>query len=894
MKFKDFLNEKKITLKRHYTEKHPSVTAGMTAAVRNKMIEAVSDNRLTQEEFNTILSELSNDSKRWMTRNSKYFNVSEDGISLSKFGKRVLKTFTINENESFILEGTRSQIGILDRRGIIQSTYVHSDGYPEGVGQMAKDHFSDIKKMKELLKLGKHGISYLEPGIKGGPNHSFDSPVSGQTVFYGRDRGETTYDMTQKRSIKDIDGYLQDVANDGAEYVYLWDEKEKEWKYAISKTKDGRQLGLQVLESELVVDSVVEVSEKKYVAPKEWEADKNYQDEGSRFWATPFDELKSRQIGKPDFKGGKFKDVEVEQFFARLAGSCDGRLQSKILKGFDKYGDEYKQSGDNMETYKGWIINAMVRCGFMVEGVIQEHLIEEVEEVTENKLSPGSFSEFINSLNEGSYRVEYTTLDGEKAKSSIYNSKKEADKKEAKLVNSGIRKAKVVKVPKQINEIEKPTIVVYDGKRLAVDPKDIERLKSGKDIVGKSTKQAGQEEWISAKGKWEVVDEATVNETRFYAIFQSAKHEIEAKSLYDAKKKAVVMLKIKKKDLGLLAIVNADQHDDFSKGRNADYAFENEELTEAFKSAKLAQLFNTKLAKNWVSSPAKELPGAFYNMTKVALDKVEDEDIIDMSAEDAHATTRKDKSNRYVIFYIVDQEKVNPYAEYEGQTRVNSGILAIVKGNNFQGMAWGRNSRFTGRTLVNSEPLDSIGISKKYKGWDSTGLYNPKRISEVADRAIVLDISALRDKYSTAGKMADRAAAKKGAIAFKSDKDFKRENISRYKEILADKAAKLPLDKMVKDAIDVIAEQIKQGMAKNEIEDGSPIIGRDPKGRGVKIRDAANHMSNILSDYEDYVRYSNEVQSGLVGSGYYNERVKQEAKSIKDRIAKVEKMDYVW
>ena len=61
-----------------------------------------------------------------------------------------------------------------------------------------------------------------------------------------------------------------------------------------------------------------------------------------------------------------------------------------------------------------------------------------------------------------------------------------------------------------VNEMKKPTIVVYDGKRLAVDPKDIERLKSGKDIVGKSTKNAGQEEWIPAKGKWKV--EESVNE----------------------------------------------------------------------------------------------------------------------------------------------------------------------------------------------------------------------------------------------------------------------------------------------------------------------------------------------------------------------------------------------
>ena len=61
-----------------------------------------------------------------------------------------------------------------------------------------------------------------------------------------------------------------------------------------------------------------------------------------------------------------------------------------------------------------------------------------------------------------------------------------------------------------LNEIKKPTIVVYNGKRLAVDPEDIERLKSGKDIVGKSIKHAGQEEWISAKGKWKV--EESLNE----------------------------------------------------------------------------------------------------------------------------------------------------------------------------------------------------------------------------------------------------------------------------------------------------------------------------------------------------------------------------------------------
>ena len=649
MKFQDFLNEKKVTLKRRYTENHPAMEAGLTARVRNKMIEAVANGKLTQEEFNSILSELSNDSKRWMTRNAKYFNVSEDGITLSRFGKRVLKTFAINENEGFILEATRSQIGIIDKRGVIHSTYVHSDGYPEGVGQMAKDHFSDTKKMKELLKLGKNGISYLEPGIEGGEGHHFNTPIDGQTVFYGRDRGETRFDMTRKRKLEDLDDYLQDVANDGAEYVYLWDEKEKEWKYAVSKTRDGRQMGLQVLESELIEEDIVE---------------------GRNAFITAARAAKAEGLKEFEFKGKTFpvtvKDVSEEA-----------------------------------------------------------PEVEETEEVTENKLVSESFGEFIASLNK-----------------------------------------------KAINKVE-------------------------------------------------------------------------------------------------------------------------ENVNEAFKSAKLAQLFNTKVSGNWSDKGIKDLPNAFYNMAKVALDKVEDEDIIDMTAAEAHSTTRNDKNNRYVIFYIVDQEKENPYAEYEGQKTIPAGLLAIVKGNDFQGITWSRHTQRSGRTLATSEPMDSVGISKKYKGWDSTGLYNPKRISEVADRAVVLDTLILRDKYSTAGKIADRDAAKKGAIAFKSDKDFKRENMNRYKQILADKASKLPLDKMVKDAIDTLALQIQQGLAKGEIVNGEPILGINTRGSVVRMRDASNHMSQILDDYSKYVRYSNEATTAL-SSGYYEEMIKQEAKSIKDRIDKIEAMDYAW
>lgn len=94
------ITEGRITVKRRYTEAYPQVTVSKFGPVRDKIIESIADGKVSTEEFETIIKEFSTASKKWARNNKHYFNVSEDGISLSKYGQRILsKIKAVNENE---------------------------------------------------------------------------------------------------------------------------------------------------------------------------------------------------------------------------------------------------------------------------------------------------------------------------------------------------------------------------------------------------------------------------------------------------------------------------------------------------------------------------------------------------------------------------------------------------------------------------------------------------------------------------------------------------------------------------------------------------------------------------------------------------------------------------
>jgi len=114
---------------------------------------------------------------------------------------------------------TRSFIGKLNHDGTVAGVYCHYDGYPEGVGRILKNHYTDLEKIDELLALGS--ISNLGPEI--GEAHDFDSAPEtavAWTTAYHRDRGE---ELEPADVYPDVVELVKNAREDfGAEWVYVF------------------------------------------------------------------------------------------------------------------------------------------------------------------------------------------------------------------------------------------------------------------------------------------------------------------------------------------------------------------------------------------------------------------------------------------------------------------------------------------------------------------------------------------------------------------------------------------------------------------------------------------------------------------------------------------------
>lgn len=230
------MSVQKISSFKSFTEvKNQTKAAQLHEEGKAKRAEIVSKIGAALEEMGvTSLQELDEEKRNALV--AKIFNedeaeeIEKDIVKLGEPKKEDPKKGEELTNEAVINEGTRSQIGKIDKSGKIVSTYVHYDGYPENMVPLLKN-YKDTKSVDQLLKLGKAGISYLDAKIGDKPM-DFSNPEKGVTLFYGRDRNEKG-DMTTKADVKNVAKYLKGVANQsGAEYAYLYDERDGKWYMA--------------------------------------------------------------------------------------------------------------------------------------------------------------------------------------------------------------------------------------------------------------------------------------------------------------------------------------------------------------------------------------------------------------------------------------------------------------------------------------------------------------------------------------------------------------------------------------------------------------------------------------------------------------------------------------
>jgi hypothetical protein len=112
--------------------------------------------------------------------------------------------------------GTRSRIGVM-HGDKCKSVYCHWDGYLEHNGAILQEHY-DSAKVNHLVSLGDLSTLRENIMVPDGVDHSFEKPLPGITVFYGRDRGETGTEFKVAHTFAE---FLEQADNCCAEYYYI-------------------------------------------------------------------------------------------------------------------------------------------------------------------------------------------------------------------------------------------------------------------------------------------------------------------------------------------------------------------------------------------------------------------------------------------------------------------------------------------------------------------------------------------------------------------------------------------------------------------------------------------------------------------------------------------------
>lgn len=109
--------------------------------------------------------------------------------------------------------------------GTYEGIYVHSDGYPDWMGNMLKEHYATQELADSLVALGDASCIYPKLSPDASRPHTFENRQEGVCLFYHRDRGDDWADAMPTRA-KSYPALLHKFAN---HHHYLF--KDGQWYY---------------------------------------------------------------------------------------------------------------------------------------------------------------------------------------------------------------------------------------------------------------------------------------------------------------------------------------------------------------------------------------------------------------------------------------------------------------------------------------------------------------------------------------------------------------------------------------------------------------------------------------------------------------------------------------
>jgi hypothetical protein len=236
----------------------------------------------------------------------------------------------------------------------------------------------------------------------------------------------------------------------------------------------------------------------------------------------------------------------------------------------------------------------------------------------------------------------------------------------------------------------------------------------------------------------------------------------------------------------LTSIQESEENFDLSIEESASLWDAEQILNEGFSSSIMQMLSDSDLKDRWKKGMAADL----YKGFGIAISDIQDTDF-QLLTDPRLGFERpiKGDDNKIVFFINDDTELRDRWTEWQKGRAPFPFLVAVVRGGV---SVWFGYKKEPGYKQGKSERYGIL--AKEYDAQNYLGLKSSQKVSitqksiiEFSTKAYVLDLAAIREKYSTLPKQAARKEARKGAVAMISAKNIKSENIERYKRIISEK-----------------------------------------------------------------------------------------------------------